>query len=102
MQLSKFFGPTAPEDKAKIGGLLLGVAVGWIVCEIANLPEGLFFLFAILSMWLMGMIHGAIDLMRANEGKPPVALRALFWRGMSEAALGFVLMLAIEGLRAIT
>jgi len=97
MQLPRFFAPPSAEDKAKTHGLLLGLAIGLIICWIANLPGGLFAILAILSMWLVGMVYIPMDLARENAGKPPVTLRTLFWRGMSEAGLGFVLMLMIEG-----
>ncbi|MEZ5955934.1 MAG: hypothetical protein R3C27_01795 [Hyphomonadaceae bacterium] len=99
MQLSRFFAPHSPEEKAK--ALVLGLGVGFIICWIANLPGGLFAILAILSMWLMGMIYIPMDLARENAGEAPVALRTLFWRGASEAGLGFALMLMIEGARAI-
>jgi hypothetical protein len=101
MRLSEFFGHT-PEFKAISQGVVLGMGIGWIVCELANLPEGLFFLVTIISMGLLGLAYAAHDAMRANAGKPPVTLRTQFWRGLAEAGVGFVLMLAIEGLKGLT
>lgn len=100
MPLSKFFAPASPEDKAKAFGIVLGMIFGLIICWITNLPGGLFAILTVLSMWLTNLAYIPIDLARANAGQTPVGLRTLFWRGMSEAGLGFVLMLMIEGLRA--
>jgi hypothetical protein len=100
-RLREFFGHT-PEFKAISRGVVLGIVIGWIICELANLPSGWFFLFTVLSMGLLGLGFSAQDAMRANDGKPPVTLRTQFWRGLSEAGLGFVLTLAMEGLRLVT
>lgn len=101
MRLSEFFGHN-PEFKAISQGVVLGLAIGWIVCELAKLPAGWFFLLTIMAMGLLGIAYASHDAMRANAGKPPVTLRTQFWRGIGEAGLGFALMLALEGLRALT
>jgi hypothetical protein len=98
MPLRKFFGLT-PEFRAQGNGVALGAVAGWIICEIANLPEVLFFLLTIFAMGLLGIVYAAYDASRSSAGKS-VGLRTLFWRGASEAALGFILMLTVEALRS--
>ena len=88
-----------PEFRAQSNGVVLGLVVGWITCELVNLPEGLFFLLTIVSMFVLGTAFVAFDASRANAGKPRVTLRTLFWRGLSEALIGFVILLTIEAIQ---
>lgn len=100
MRLPKLLSIT-PEFRAQSNGVVLGLAVGWIICELLGLPEVSFFLLTIVSMGLVGICFAAYDAARASSEKPPVSLRALFWRGVSEAALGFALMLAFRALQDV-
>lgn len=89
----------SPEFRAQSNGVVLGMAAGWLICWITNLSAPVFFLLTILSMGIMGLVFAARDAWLASAGKPAVGLRVLFWRGVSEAILGFALLLIFVLLR---
>jgi hypothetical protein len=94
VRFPKLFAPIPQEYRAQSNGIVLGAIVGSIAVYFLKLSFFGFSIFLVISMGLLGIAFAAVDAMRVNAGRPPVGLRALFYRGLLEAAMGFALLVA--------